>query len=158
MEQFHTPELGAKINGSNPPGISGSDKYLSATISGFSMYPTLRPGDKVFIKPGLRIGKFDIVVYDQNSKLIIHRVINIRSIGDRRLFTLKGDFDRTREIVREEQIIGKAVCFYRKTRFRFFTYETGFAYYLFVNMLSLGKAIILKAYYFIPGLRRRGSI
>jgi len=79
--------------------ITGSESPI-AVVKGYSMYPILREGDVVFsYKPkpeDIRVG--DIIIYRSTTtdprggeKLIIHRVVNIKTIGGRYYYVTKGD-------------------------------------------------------------------
>ncbi|MEM4971844.1 MAG: signal peptidase I [Sulfolobales archaeon] len=73
--------------------VSGQS-YI-AVVSGSSMEPILSTGDVVFILPvrspsDISLG--DVIVYkSQSGRYIIHRVINIISIGGKTYFVTKGD-------------------------------------------------------------------
>jgi signal peptidase len=73
--------------------VSGQS-YI-AVVSGSSMEPILSTGDVVFIFPvrsPSEIGLGDVIVYkSQGGRYIIHRVINIISIGGKTYFITKGD-------------------------------------------------------------------
>jgi signal peptidase len=73
--------------------VSGQS-YI-AVVSGSSMEPILSTGDVVFISPvrsPSEIGLGDVIVYkSQGGRYIIHRVINIISIGGKTYFITKGD-------------------------------------------------------------------
>jgi ATP-binding cassette subfamily B protein len=66
---------------------------LSFSMKGFSMYPTLRAGDKGIVEKwspdDLKIG--DIVVFKANKKLVAHRLIGINYREGIRIFITKGD-------------------------------------------------------------------
>jgi len=44
-------------------------------VTGFSMFPALRPGDLLHIGPHGSIAEGDVVVYHRHGRLIAHRVI-----------------------------------------------------------------------------------
>ena len=73
---------------------SGSPVELPAT--GYSMFRTIRPGDKVVVKPFTdeALPKSGGVVVNENNKmLVMHRLVEIRVIsGCEALFISRGDF------------------------------------------------------------------
>jgi len=72
---------------------TGHSVELPAT--GYSMFPTLRPGDRVFVKP-IDKGEYpkpgSVVVYDNNGALVMHRLIKIIAGNDGEpIFITRGD-------------------------------------------------------------------
>lgn len=82
--------------GGSGDGISGaigrvfSGRWLRVGPT-VSMYPALCPGDSVRISPGRRVRRGDIVTFLTGGRLTAHRVVRIRSSGDRRRYLVKGD-------------------------------------------------------------------
>ena len=77
---------------------------------GVSMLPLIRAGDILTIKPveyvDLSIG--DIILYENNSKPFVHRIIKIRRLENSFIFITKGDFlRRTDQSIKSPQILGK---------------------------------------------------
>jgi len=73
-----------------------------AVVEGYSMYPLLREGDVVFayraspeqIKPG------QIIIFEGvGGKLIIHRVIDVKRVGERFYYVTKGDNNQIPDII-----------------------------------------------------------
>jgi signal peptidase I len=95
---------------------SGNSVVLPAT--GYSMFPTLRPGDRVLVKPVIK-GEMPepgtIVVFRDNGQLIIHRLIKIlQNEEGNDSFEARGDSRSMNDkILQVEQLIGKAVSFKR---------------------------------------------
>lgn len=95
---------------------SGHSVELPAT--GYSMFPTLKPGDKVVIKP-LDKGEFpkpgQVVIYELNNVFVMHRLIEITegSAGDQ-LFITRGDsgmeYDKPWQ---QQQVIGVVISYKR---------------------------------------------
>jgi len=80
-----------------------------AVVEGYSMYPLLREGDVVFaykappeqIKPG------QIIIFEGiGGKLIIHRVIDVKRVGDRFYYVTKGDNNQIPDIMHFSSGIG----------------------------------------------------
>jgi signal peptidase I len=97
---------------------SGNSVELTAT--GYSMFPTLKPGDRVIVKP-FRNGELpisgSIVVYRDGNELIIHRLIEIKTLPGKNGFITRGDSrnenDRPQAL---QQLLGVAVSFKRGGR------------------------------------------
>jgi ATP-binding cassette subfamily B protein len=91
------------------------DKQLIFEMKGYSMFPTLRPGDKGVVQKcsyrDLRRG--DIAVFYQDNSLVAHRLVHRRSD----LLLTKGDhntfFDPP---VTPERLVGKLVRFERNSK------------------------------------------
>jgi ATP-binding cassette subfamily B protein len=94
---------------------------LSFNMQGYSMYPTLRPGDIGIVEKWntdeLKIG--DIIVFKANNKLVAHRLIKIIFRNDIRLYIAKGDknnyFD---EAFGDNAFVGKLTSFQRKSKLK----------------------------------------
>jgi hypothetical protein len=72
---------------------TGHSVELPAT--GYSMFPTLRPGDRVVVKP-IDKGEYpkpgSVVVYDNSGVLVMHRLIKIiAGTEDKPIFITRGD-------------------------------------------------------------------
>jgi signal peptidase I len=71
---------------------SGNSVELNAT--GYSMFPTLRPGDRVIVKPFTK-GELpkpgSVVVYRDNNALVIHRLIEVQNNNGEHVFITRGD-------------------------------------------------------------------
>lgn len=95
---------------------SGNSVELPAT--GFSMFPTLRPDDRVIVKP---ISKSElpktgnVIVYDNNGVLVMHRLIKIIGRNDTKpLFITRGDSGIEQDMPwTEQQLVGVAVSYNR---------------------------------------------
>jgi len=88
--------------------ITGCDVPV-AVVEGYSMYPLLREGDVVFaykappdqIKPG------QIIIFEGvGGKLIIHRVIDVKRVGDRFYYVTKGDNNQIPDIMHFSSGVG----------------------------------------------------
>ncbi len=95
------------------------DQQLSFSMQGYSMYPTLRTGDKGIVQKwnanDVKIG--DIVVFKTNNKLVAHRLIDIYYREGVRIFIAKGDKNNhTDEPFDGSAIVGKITSFQRKKR------------------------------------------
>lgn len=86
-------------------------KETTFKLTGNSMYPSIKSGDKVVIqhtRQSIRIGS--VVAFRRGREIIVHRVIKIKKDHDQEIFLTKGDFNRKSDIpITEAQIIGKVV-------------------------------------------------
>ena len=78
--------------------------YIVDSVSGNSMYPTLREGtDTVLIKPADEIlGKYDVILFRYNDKLLLHRIIKAFPEG----YITRGDNSAVKEKIPKEAVIG----------------------------------------------------
>jgi signal peptidase I len=95
---------------------SGNSVVLPAT--GYSMFPTLRPGDRVLVKPVIKDEMpipGSIVVFRDNDQLIIHRLIKIlQNEEGNDCFEARGDSRPVSDkILPVQHIIGLAVSYKR---------------------------------------------
>lgn len=92
---------------------SGLFKYQALTIGSGSMTPKIEKGDIVILE-SLKsseiseIKKDDILVYNHENKIIVHRVIKISNVNNKITFRTKGDNNDTKDswIVKESDVIG----------------------------------------------------
>ena len=98
---------------------SGKSVELAAT--GYSMFPSLRPGDRVIFKPLVKKEipePGNIVVYRDNSGLVIHRLIKV--IPDNKgnhAFMTRGDARPENDrIICADQILGVAFKYKRNRK------------------------------------------
>lgn len=112
------------------------------------MFPTLRHSEKILITeiPASGIKIRDILVYKGNNYNVSHRVVKIVNTPEELIFYTKGDYSRLTEEVREERLLGKVVGVYRKERLKSLSFESSLLYYLFINILSLTKEALKKAF------------
>jgi signal peptidase I len=95
---------------------SGHSVELPAT--GYSMFPTLRPGDSVVVKP-IPAGEFpkpgSVVIYIENKVLVMHRLIAIIDRNDGEpLFITRGDSGIEQDKPwPQQQLLGVAVIYKR---------------------------------------------
>lgn len=83
-----------------------------STMSGYSMYPMLRDRrDTVVIKKYEgRLNKYDIPLYKQGSRYILHRIIDVKSDS----YVIRGDNCEYKEYgITDQDILGVLVGFYR---------------------------------------------
>jgi signal peptidase I len=98
-----------------------SGKNIELTAAGYSMFPTLRPGDKITVKP-LLDEEFQlpgrILVYENNGVFVMHRLIKIITDGSgKKLFFSRGDSSTMPdEPWVRQQLIGIAVSFKRNNK------------------------------------------
>ncbi|MDP4272341.1 MAG: signal peptidase I, partial [Bacteroidota bacterium] len=96
-------------------------RTVSFTMEGYSMYPTLKPGDIGFVKKcapeDLYTG--DIIVFRSAKKLVAHRLVKIVEKKNTHFYIAKGDNNRhTDTPFREEALIGKVESFTRNGKNR----------------------------------------
>lgn len=87
-------------------------------VSGQSMWPTIRDGDRVWMAHGYgRVDRGDVIIYRTAGRLVVHRVVAIHSSAERRQFITRGDNStRTDAPVESGQIIGQVIAVERKGR------------------------------------------
>ncbi|MDD4969015.1 MAG: signal peptidase I [Paludibacter sp.] len=90
---------------------------INFNMQGFSMYPTLREGDRGIVEKWnteeLLVG--DIIVFKANHKLVAHRLVRIEIREGVRLYIAKGDKNNfTDEPFTSEALVGKMTSFQRK--------------------------------------------
>ncbi|MBW1942654.1 MAG: hypothetical protein JRJ51_07455 [Deltaproteobacteria bacterium] len=63
------------------------------SFSGYSMYPTLRPGDTLVVReiPSKDIQVGDILCIPENGNYVSHRVVHLETKDNLRLISTKGD-------------------------------------------------------------------
>ncbi len=69
----------------------GSFKYQPITILSDSMSPTFKRGDVVIYKKGEKINPKDIIVFQYNKQIIVHRVVGVNNY----YYITKGDANNT---------------------------------------------------------------
>ncbi len=92
---------------------------LSYKLKGFSMYPTLKPGDVGLVEKcrpeTLKIG--DIVVFKSNNILIGHRIVDIKTKNGETIFIAKGDKNLNNDApFTSNELLGKITSFERNNR------------------------------------------
>ena len=106
MNQF---EGNAKIE-----DVLEEQKFFAGSTCGVSMYPMLRHRrDTIVIKPVEgRLSKFDVPLYKDNGRYVLHRVIKVLPDA----YIIRGDNLISKEYVTDDKIIGKLVEFYRNPK------------------------------------------
>ena len=138
-----------KINFSESQSVSRAiieANYTFFYVYGQSMFPTLRHGDKVLIKkaPPSEIKTKDIIVYNANNCVVSHRVIKIVNTSSALVFYTRGDFNRSIETIPDNRLVGKVIGVFRKEKLKFITFEHSLVYYIFINIISLFKDLLIK--------------
>jgi len=97
-----------------------NDHQLQLRMQGYSMFPTLQPGDKGLVQKcsirDIKIG--DIIVFRTNNQFVAHRLIRIEQLGGDTLYICRGDqngFDD--KPIRKFEIVGKLISFERNHKF-----------------------------------------
>lgn len=92
---------------------SGLFTYQALTIGSGSMSPAIEKGDVIILKAmkneeARKIKKGDVLVYNHDNKIIVHRVIKKSNNGETISFKTKGDYNNAKDswIVKQEDVIG----------------------------------------------------
>lgn len=92
---------------------SGLFTYQALTIGSGSMSPTIEKGDVIILKSmkneeARKIKKGDVLVYNHDNKIIVHRVIKKSNNGETISFKTKGDYNNAKDswTVKQEDVIG----------------------------------------------------
>jgi ATP-binding cassette subfamily B protein len=96
-----------------------NDHQLQLRMQGFSMFPTLQPGDKGLVQKcsASNIKAGDIIVVRKNQTFIAHRLIRIETHGKDTLYICRGDQNGFEDKpAGENEVVGKLVSFERKGR------------------------------------------
>jgi ATP-binding cassette subfamily B protein len=100
--------------------IIEDDKVLVLKMKGYSMFPTLRPGDTGFVEKCFpdSLKKGDIAVFRKGDSFVAHRIIGIgRNHVGKFLFTSRGDHNGFKDPEFDEnQLVGKLSSFERNNR------------------------------------------
>jgi len=73
--------------------ILDEEKSVTITTGGYSMWPAIRPGDRVVIEPlkGSMPAAGDIVALRRDGGFVVHRVYKVITADGRQLFCTRGD-------------------------------------------------------------------
>ncbi|MBL8028295.1 MAG: S24 family peptidase, partial [Fibrobacteres bacterium] len=85
--------------------LNENPDILSYDSTGYSMYPALKPGDQLIVKPVQDYCKGDIVVFTHGGRSVTHRFIERN--GD--ILTFLGDRLIYSEKVHVSQVTGKVM-------------------------------------------------
>ena len=92
---------------------SGLFTYQALTIVSGSMSPAIEKGDVIILKgmkneEARKIKKGDVLVYNHDNKIIVHRVIKKSNNGKTISFKTKGDYNNAKDswTVKQEDVIG----------------------------------------------------
>lgn len=103
---------------------SGLFTFYAVTIGSGSMIPNLGVGDVVIVKKtknyeGLEVG--DILVYNKETKVVVHRITEKKKVGSEYIFRTKGDANDAEDWydIYEEDIIGTV-----KAKIKYLGYPT----------------------------------
>ncbi|OGO93610.1 MAG: hypothetical protein A2Y17_00690 [Clostridiales bacterium GWF2_38_85] len=75
---------------------------VEMSVTGNSMYPQLKEGDSIFLRPSCEYTIGDIIVFIYKNDLLIHRLIKIKDD----IYYCKGDSSFRLEDIKKEDIIG----------------------------------------------------
>ena len=82
---------------------------VKITAEGYSMYPTIKSGEKIIIKPveGL-LKEGDIVAVKKENRFIVHRIVRILDMNRKSFYVTRGDSNIHEDApVPREDIVGK---------------------------------------------------
>lgn len=92
---------------------SGLFTYQALTIGSGSMSPAIEKGDVIILKgmkneEARKIKNGDVLVYNHDNKIIVHRVIKKSNNGETISFKTKGDYNNAKDswTVKQEDVIG----------------------------------------------------
>ena len=92
---------------------SGYFKYYAVTIGSSSMKPSIKVGDVIIVKKlkkneldSIKVG--DILVYKHDERLIVHRLVEIKTLNKTKYYITKGDNNLTNDsyVVSKDEIVG----------------------------------------------------
>ena len=135
-----------------------SQDLIFIDVSGFSMWPFLRPGQKLVIKKismgDLKIG--DIVLYMANNQLVCHRLVKKVIDKKKNVFYVRGDNSLSlSEPLQKEMFLGKVMGALRNGKMiNFVGWKQQFINRLIVEIAPL--VTIFKPFYVIFGKFVRG--
>lgn len=89
------------------------DGIIVTNISGNSMFPFLKDQTKVTIAKPKDIKLYDIVLYQNKDKYVLHRVVDIKD----NLYVIKGDNYIKTESISKDRIIGVLVGYYKENSY-----------------------------------------
>jgi len=95
------------------------EKVFLFETTGFSMWPFLKAGSKLFVKrvPPEKLKKGDIILYRENNKVICHRLVKKAASGQSYLFWARADNALSLSgPLTEQMYIGKAVALLKKRK------------------------------------------
>jgi ATP-binding cassette subfamily B protein len=98
-----------------------ADHSLSYKLKGYSMYPTLKPGDIGFVEKctieDLKIG--EILVFKANNMLVGHRLVDISIINGKHILTTRGDKCYNNDVsFTDEALLGRINSFQRRKKLK----------------------------------------
>ncbi len=92
------------------------NNVIAFVPSGNSMWPTLKNhGQSVIVElKKQRLERFDVALYQRdNQTFVLHRVMEVKEGG----YVICGDSQFSLEWVKEEQVFGRMLGFYRKDKY-----------------------------------------
>lgn len=86
-------------------------------IRGFSMEPTFYAGDKVKVEtaPGYAVGDI-VIAIDDPCRLLIHRVVEVVTASEEKMYRIKGDNAVDCEIIPERYCLAKVSDYLKNQR------------------------------------------
>lgn len=98
-----------------------SGHLVELPANGYSMYPTLKPGDKIIVRSlsdNEELKSGNIVVYKDRGGLVMHRLIRTYVADDARIFVVTRGDSRSKSDLPfpQKNILGVAVSYIRRTK------------------------------------------
>lgn len=91
--------------------VSCAFQYGMLAVGSRSMTGTINKGDAIIykkIKKEDQVKKNQVIVFKKNNVMIIHRVVDIFSLDDEKVYQTKGDANKEKDdwLVKQEEIVG----------------------------------------------------
>lgn len=142
INDYYIPSASFKEQVNLIKDVLRSGRSVELPASGYSMFPALKPGDRVIINP-LSVGVMpkpgSIVIYEESGELIIHRLIKIHPEDPNNvLFVTRGDSRKLEDPPWSKQkLIGVATKFKHDNRDYTIRYSLPSGARYFLNLKSL---------------------
>lgn len=91
--------------------VSCAFQYGMLAVGSRSMTGTINKGDAIIYKKYKKedqVKKNQVIVFKKNNVMIIHRVVDIFSLDDEKVYQTKGDANKEKDdwLVKQEEIVG----------------------------------------------------
>jgi signal peptidase len=85
--------------------------YHSFLVQSGSMEPTIHTGDVIIVQPQHQYQANDTITFQENSRKVTHRIVEISNQPGKTYFSTKGDANRAEDnaLVSADKVIGKVV-------------------------------------------------
>ncbi len=116
------------------------------------MLPLLRDGQKLTLDNTLskkiRVG--DIIIYNNSSQLVAHRVVTIKSRNGQRYYIEKGDNQLTYTMLKANGVLGKVIAIDGENKALFTSRRNHIANYMFAKI----SYVIARLYDYTKSIRK----